>query len=133
MDKCTHDVRMIQWKNIIAECEARPKNVTKREWFKQNGISYQSYYSWQRKIRQEMYDTYFNVETTLPVPTADACNDITFAEIPVTAVEKDCDNNDVTFQPTASFSLKSGLKIDITNNISDSILSKMLEVISHVG
>lgn len=55
MDKITHEVRMAQWKSIIAECLSRPEGQSTKQWLAEKGIHEKTYYYWQRKIRQEAY------------------------------------------------------------------------------
>ena len=56
MDRCTHEVRLQYWKNIISQCQARPTGQTAKQWLAENGICEQTYYLWQRRIRQETYE-----------------------------------------------------------------------------
>lgn len=56
MDRCTHEVRLQHWKNIISQCQSRPDGQTAKQWLTENGICEQTYYLWQRRIRQETYE-----------------------------------------------------------------------------
>ena len=38
MDKCTHEVRMEYWKNIITQCQNRPEGQSAKQWMDANGI-----------------------------------------------------------------------------------------------
>lgn len=80
MDKCTHEVRLQYWKNIISQCQARHTGQTARQWMKENDICEKTYYLWQRRIRQETYE-----QMSAPsemVPVALKKKEISFAEIP---------------------------------------------------
>ena len=56
MDKCTTEVRRQYWKGIIAQCQARPQGQSAKAWLEENQICEQTYYLWQRRIRQEMFE-----------------------------------------------------------------------------
>lgn len=56
MDQITHDVRREHWLNVINACQARNENITIRQWLKDNGIGYKSYYYWLRKFRREAFE-----------------------------------------------------------------------------
>ena len=38
MDKCTHEVRLKYWKDIVSKCQARPAGQSAEQWMKENGI-----------------------------------------------------------------------------------------------
>jgi len=54
MDKETKELRLAQWAGIISEQKKR--GLTVREWCEQSGITRDSYYYWQRKVRKEVYE-----------------------------------------------------------------------------
>lgn len=56
MDKCTTEVRRQYWKGIIAQCQARPQGQSAKAWLEENQICEQTYYLWQRRIRQETFE-----------------------------------------------------------------------------
>lgn len=130
MDRCTHEVRLQHWKNIISQCQARPTGQTAKQWMEENGICEQSYYSWQRRIRQDAYDQ-MTQEGLLPVPVEN--DDISFAEISLESKK---------FQPTLSQStefsihsvavIKAGhFSVAISNDISEMLLSRILKEATH--
>ena len=55
MDKTTHEVRLIQWQEIIQAQLASGQN--KREWCRENGISEKQFFYWQRRVRKELYES----------------------------------------------------------------------------
>ena len=55
MDKTTHEVRLIQWQEIIQAQLASGQN--KREWCRGNGISEKQFFYWQRRVRKELYES----------------------------------------------------------------------------
>lgn len=76
MDQSTHEVRRMNWMNIINQCKNRPANITAKQWLADNGISDKSYYYWLRKIRLEAYEQ-------LNVPAVTQSTEVSFAEIPL--------------------------------------------------
>ena len=79
MDKCTHEVRLQYWKNIIQQCQARPHGQSAKQWMAENGIREQSYYLWQRRIRKEAYEQMNTAKENLPA--VQGRSEIDFAEI----------------------------------------------------
>ena len=98
MDQCTHEVRLQYWKNIISLCHERPSGQTAKQWLKENGICEQTYYSWQRKIRQESYTSM--QDTSKEVLSSLEENEISFSDIsypisnvPAEVNPADCNDN----------------------------------------
>lgn len=128
MDQCTHEVRAHYWKQIILSCQGRPIGQSAKQWLKENGIGEQSYYKWQRKLRQE---TYLHTENpTELLPSASQGTNISFAEIHVPQ-NQNMGNvlfcNDVT--PTAVIKTAT-LSIAISNDISNDLLSRIISEVS---
>lgn len=122
MDKITHDIRRQNWLSIITECQSRPEGMTVRQWLADNGISEKSYYYWIRKFRKETYD---QMQPQVPVVCPPA--EITFAEVPASMLP---DVNATPANPVAI--LKSAnYTIEITNDISERLLSQLLREVSH--
>lgn len=81
MDQCTREVRLQHWKNIICQCQHRPQGQTAKQWMDENGISEQTYYRWQRTIRQE---TFAEMTAAEELPAASSQDtEVSFVEIPV--------------------------------------------------
>lgn len=128
MDQCTHEVRAEYWKGIIQACGQRPAGQTAKSWMDENGICEQSYYHWQRKFRQQAYEQMKENAAAVPAVTPNA--DITFVEIPCIQVTQSDpqikDNN-----PYVALIQTASAKIGITNDISDSVLSRILREVAH--
>lgn len=128
MDQITHDVRRATWHNIIKQCQKRSKHTTIKQWCLDNGISEKSYYYWLRKFRKE-------VAQQMPVPTTvQKPSPVKFAEIPFAS---SCDaytkaGADATLpvHPTAVLRHKK-LTIAVTNDISDSLRSRIIREVFH--
>ena len=53
MNKETKELRLAQWAGIIKE--QKQSGLTVNVWCSQNGITKDSYYYWQQKLRKEVY------------------------------------------------------------------------------
>ena len=128
MDQCTKEVRLQNWKNIISECQARPDNQTAKQWMDEHNICEQTYYVWQRRIRQAAYDEMTSMQDSLPDASPKA--EVAFTEIqmpvhdmPVPVTEHNTSTVAVLRTNTCT--------IEISNNISDRMLSLILQEASH--
>ena len=130
MDQCTHEVRAEYWRNIIKACGQRPAGQSAKKWMDDNGIREQTYYHWQRKFRQQAYDQMKEKEM-LPSVTEKA--EVSFAEIPYSpAVREDQSGvNEAGCAPIAAVIRTSAMSIEISNHISESLLSRILREVSH--
>ena len=129
MDQCTHEVRAEYWKRIIKACSQRPAGQSAKNWMEENGICEQSDYHWQRKFRQQAYDRMKEESPALPAVTEKA--DVSFVEVPyATPGQTDTkpENGDIT---PAAVIRWNALRIEITNRISESVLDRILQVLSH--
>ena len=130
MDQCTHAARAEYWRNIIKACGQRPAGQSAKKWMDENGICEQSYYHWQRKFRQQAYDQMKEKEM-LPSVTEKA--EVSFAEItysPVVGREDIPGVSEVGRTPAAVIRT-SATSIEISNQISESLLSRILREVSN--
>lgn len=127
MDRITHDIRRSNWLEILKRSQQRPAHTTIKQWCLDHDISEKSYYYWQRKFRQE-------AAAQVSVPAATDSAPVTFAEIPF--VYKDAPSEPAAtdsvsaVQPTAVFKYKD-LTIAVTNEISDTLLSRIIREVTH--
>ncbi|MDE7257739.1 MAG: IS66 family insertion sequence element accessory protein TnpB [Lachnospiraceae bacterium] len=121
MDQSTHNVRRASWLNIITACQQRPVNVSVRQWLADNGVKEKAYYYWLRKVRREACE-----QIQLPAVTAPA--EVSFAElpIPVPAPEKPATANNTVAVINAN-----GITLEISNDISESLLCMLLKEVAH--
>ena len=127
MDQCTHEVRAEYWKSIIRACGQRPAGQSAKSWMEENGICEQSYYHWQRKFRQQTYELMKDTKAAMAeIPEK---TDIAFVEIPCNPSlqkgTKIMDNTPVAVIRTSS------MNVEITNDISDCVLARILREVSH--
>lgn len=125
MDQSTHDVRAAHWKNIIQNCHQRPADQSTKRWLKENDILEQSYYYWQRKFRKEAYDQL--PKSSLP-SIQSISSEISFAEIAMPEQKtRDCSSDEMTpvVIKTAT------MQLEISNNISEHLLLKILQEVAH--
>lgn len=127
MDQCTREVRLQHWKNIIRQCQCRPKEQTAKQWMDENGISEQTYYRWQRTIRQEAFA---EMTAAGQFPAASSQDtDVSFVEVPV---QKALPVTAPADRPAVSAVIRTDtFLIELTDDISDRLLSAILREVSH--
>ena len=122
MDNTTHEMRLAGWKQIIENCQARPDGQTVKQWLAEQGIQEKNYYYWLRKVRKTTYELMTKEQAPVSSPSG-----LSFAEIPMrrTVTPAGPSQPDVVIQ-------KGRLRIELNNSISDELLVRILETISHV-
>ena len=132
MDKCTHEVRMEYWKNIITQCQNRPEGQSAREWMNANDICEATYYAWQRKIRKQAYEQMTERRNNLPA--SQKTEEITFAElsIPSSINTKRMDLSETeTFIHPVAIIKNDKFSIALSRDIPETVLVKILQEVSH--
>ena len=130
MDSCTHEVRLQYWKNIISQCQNRPDGQTAKSWLKENGICEQTYYFWQRKIRQSTYEL-MNVSGQ-SLSQVSCKEEISFAEIPVFSAGNDDRTQSVEPEITPVAVIKTpSCSIAISADIPEALLAGILKGVAH--
>lgn len=127
MDQCTHEVRAEYWRGVIKACGQRPAGQSAKSWMDENGICEQSYYHWQRKFRQAAYDQMKDDNDTVPAVAEKA--EFSLVELPYCS-STETNEPAISDRPVAVINT-SELKIEITNDISASLLSRILREVSH--
>lgn len=118
------------WRTIIQECNHATKNskMTKKEWLKMNNISEATFYNWQKLFRNE-------IATDLMIENAqekvrnelivsNPVKEVEFVELKSSVSPPICTSGAVLKFNHAS--------IEITDDISEELLSKIFKVISYV-
>lgn len=83
MDQSTHEVRIVYWKKVIEQCQARPEGQTTKQWLSDQGIPEKQYYYWLRKIRKQAFD---ESQSLLPAVTCKKESDVAFVEFPAETI-----------------------------------------------
>ena len=105
MDQCTHEICSEYWKGIIKACGQRPAGQTAKSWMEENKAS---------------------------VPARPEKGEISFVEIPCYPEGRhDKKDEAVMLDCPVAVIRTSKLRIEITNGISDSLLSHILSGVSH--
>ncbi len=133
MDQITHNVRSAQWLEIVTQCQNRSEGITVKQWLSDNDIKEKAYYYWLRKFRKQAYN-----QTHLPSTSSEtsAERDISFAEVTIqnlkpTGIPKATEGTTVeAIRPVAAIK-KADITIALTNEVSDSMLSRILREVSH--
>ena len=125
MDSLTHNVRRANWLNIINQCQERPANVTVRQWLKDNDINEKSYYYWLRRFCKESYDR-MQIPAFTENPT-----EISFVELAAPASEKVSSIHESTNSTTTAIIRHGAVTLEISNDISEDVLSLLLKEVIH--
>lgn len=126
MDQCTHEVRAEYWKKIIQACGQRPAGQSAKSWMAENDICEQSYYYWQRRFRKQAYEEMKEKDSA---PAGAEKTELTFVEIPC-RTPAETNTYMVSGKPVATIRTET-LQIDISNEISDALLTRMIREVTH--
>ena len=108
MDQCTHEVRAEYWKKIIQACGQRPAGQSAKSW---------------------MDEAYEEMNENASVPAVAEKTELTFVEIPC-HTSAETNTYMVSDKPVATIRTAT-LQIDISNEISDALLSRIIQEVSH--
>lgn len=131
MDKCTHEIRAEYWSGIIKACNERPKGQTAKKWLEENDICEQSYYHWLRRLRNETFEILKQpAQSSYNLPAVSEKQEVSFVEISCDSAlkvskSKEPDNTVIATLQTSS------VRIEITDKISEKLLSTILREVSH--
>lgn len=128
MDQCTHDVRTQYWRQIIHNCTQRPSGQSAKNWMKENGVSEQRFYYWQRRFRKEIFNHLQESGTISLVPSES--DEVSFVEIPCSITSGKRDMNNSSSSPVAVLR-NATMVVEISNDISESVLSQILKAVSN--
>lgn len=125
MDKSTHEVRLARWRQIIEQCQARPKGLAAKQWLAEHDINEKTYYYWLRKIRKNIYDQSVSSKN-LPVISEEP--ELTFAQLPDSYLKEHTASS--SFEPVAVIKTTAAT-MAVSNGISDQLLERLFQVLSH--
>ena len=125
MDKSTHEIRLAHWKQIIGQCQSRPKSQTAKQWLAEHDISDKAYYYWLRKIRRTIYDRSV-ASGTLSVVSQE--QELSFAQMPDSYLKES--PSSFSFEPVAVIKTPAAT-LAISNEVSDHLLNQLMKAISH--
>lgn len=125
MDKSTHEIRLAHWRQIIEQCQSRPKAQTAKQWLAEHDISDKAYYYWLRKIRRTIYDRSV-ASGTLSVVSQE--QELSFAQMPDSYLKES--PSSFSFEPVAVIKTPAAT-LAISNEVSDQLLNQLMKAISH--
>ena len=125
MDKSTHEIRLAHWRQIIEQCQSRPKSQTAKQWLAEHDISDKAYYYWLRKIRRTIYDRSV-ASGTLSVVSQE--QELSFAQMPDSYLKES--PSSFSFEPVAVIKPPAAT-LAISNEVSDQLLNQLMKAISH--
>lgn len=118
MDTITHKMRLMQWTPIIRECHN--SGMTIKSWCLENSVNEKQFYYWQRRIREEVYNTLETTDSKTQQPN--------FIQLPVPA---DNSRNTSSFEADMIIHIGNNV-LELSNTVSEELLSKVLKVMSNV-
>ena len=115
--------KMPIWKQRIIECRSSGKSV--KEWCKEHGLDFTTYYRWERKILTSMIPA-----ADIPVlPSSDLPAIIPASQNAIVKVEL---APEAEVQDTVRFSVN-GFEFCVSSNVSSTFLARLLEATKHAG
>ncbi|WZL72001.1 IS66 family insertion sequence element accessory protein TnpB [Clostridiaceae bacterium 35-E11] len=117
MDKITHEMRLMQWTQIIREC--RKSGLTIKSWCLENNINEKRFYYWQRRVREEAYDALEKTESN---------KQQNFVQLPVPA---NISRNTPSFMADMIIHIGNNV-LELSNTVSEELLSKVFKVMNDV-
>lgn len=132
MDKEVYEVRLSNWKQVVQQCQNRPKEMTQEEWLEQHDIPRGQFYYWLRKIRKGALAEIASNNTSIApaaVEMAAAAEPVTFAEIDLTKMQ-DCSASDSSSQAAAVIRL-GRLSVELSNSADEHLIFGILKAVSH--
>lgn len=117
MDKITHEMRLMQWAPIVHEC--RGSGMAVKVWCLENNINEKQFYYWQRRVREEVFHTMERNESQ---------SQPNFVQLEAPA---DSLRNTSSFRTDMIIHIGNNI-LEISNNVSEELLSKVLKVMSDV-
>lgn len=131
MDQITNNVRSAQWLEIVTQCQNRPEGTIVKQWLSDNGIKEKAYYYWLRKFRKQAYAQMHLSSTEVSVGS-----DISFAEVSIpdqrpTGILKATEETTVEAIRPVAVIKNTDITIALTNEVSDSLLSRILREVAH--
>jgi len=122
MDHITHEMRLANWKSVVEQCHARPDGQSAKQWLAEHGISEKQYYYWQRRIRKEAY-----AQLSENLPAVGCSSGLAFAEL---SFNHGMTGASSQFRPDAVIR-SSRVTIELSNSISEQLLSRILGGLAH--
>lgn len=126
MDQSTHEVRRTNWLNIVNQCQNRPSDMSVKRWLAENDIKEKAYYYWLRKFRKEAYNQ-------MHLPAAATKSEVAFAEVAMPLSDADLEpaSEKKTDGTPAAVIKCNRMTIELSNNISDALLNRLLKEVHH--
>ncbi|MBQ6462193.1 MAG: hypothetical protein IJJ59_02575 [Pseudobutyrivibrio sp.] len=127
----TKQLQYQRWAEEVKACESRPVGMSVARWCRENGIKQPTYYDHLHKVKELCIDIYANnsFEESSSTPVVASTTDISvvpapsFVELPLPA-EKTVASRQITIHLGKA-------EIEVSEDISDDFLRRLLGVVSH--
>jgi hypothetical protein len=117
MDRITHEMSLIKWASIIDEC--RNSGMTVRSWCLNKNINASQFYYWERRVSGKQFDTLKRTESQ---------SKSNFVQLQVLA---DSLISTSSFKTDMRIHIGNSI-LEISNSVSEELLSNVLKVMSDV-
>ena len=125
MDLIAHELRTEHWREIIAQCQARPDGVSAKQWLKDNQVKEKAYYYWLRKFRKQAYEVIRDGNSGVESAT----KEVSFVELR-NITEPSVIPVEASSKPDAVLAINN-VRIELFNSASETLLRNILEGIKH--
>lgn len=119
MNKTTNKDNLIKWEAIIRNCRGSDMGV--RAWCHENNISERQFYYWERRIKKNSFDTQKKTESKKKAK---------FVELQV-PIDSSINKSISTFRADMVIHVGNNV-LEISNTVSENLLSMVLKVMSNV-
>lgn len=119
MDKTENEKNLIKWTPIIQKC--RSSGIGVRLWCRENNVSEKQFYYWERRIKGKDFETQKENKSQ---------KQANFVELPV-PIESSINRSTTAFRADMVIHVENNI-LEISNTVSENLLSMVLKVISNV-
>lgn len=119
-----HQAKLQNWTKLIQDQQA--SNLTVDDWCKENNLSRNSFYYWNRLIKENLLDSRSHDIVPIEMPMCSAPNVIPATPVPILA--SDCTSLAPTSTPSLTISVN-GISIEVTDDTSDILLTKVIKAV----
>lgn len=119
MDKTENEKNLVKWTPIIQKC--RSSGIGVRPWCRENNVSEKQFYYWERRIKGKDFETQKENKSQ---------NQANFVELPV-SISSSINRSTPTFRADMVIHVENNV-LEISNTVSENLLSMVLKVISNV-
>lgn len=119
MNETENEKNLIKWMPIIQKC--RSSGIGVRPWCRENNVSEKQFYYWERRIKGNDFEAQKKTQSQ---------NQANFVELPV-LIDSSINKSTPTFRADMVIHVENNV-LEISNTVSENLLSMVLKVMSNV-